>query len=164
MFIVPGLDLTPGAKADAPGFQVPLRHVVRRLQCGIKKAYKGPQVNKEQTKEGQRIGKICWVVKILPALCLTFFNYLSTQGPLPVFCPPVHDLWRTCPGGTWNPGASSGVNWLSSKMSNGLGKPQEKLHMLLGGKCSGRKIELNVQQFGAMDGLDGFASPPHGFE
>jgi hypothetical protein len=33
---------TLGAKADAPGFQVPLRHVVQRLQCGIQKAYKGP--------------------------------------------------------------------------------------------------------------------------
>jgi hypothetical protein len=33
---------TPGEKADAPGFQVPPRHVVRRLQCGIQKAYKGP--------------------------------------------------------------------------------------------------------------------------
>ncbi|KAJ7336721.1 hypothetical protein DFH08DRAFT_813045 [Mycena albidolilacea] len=76
--------MTPGAKADAPGFQV----------------------NKEQTKEGQRTGKICWVVKILPALCLTFVNSLSTQGPLSVFGPPVHNLRRTCPGGTWNPGAS----------------------------------------------------------
>jgi hypothetical protein len=44
--------------------------------------------------------------EILPALCLTFVNSLSIQGPLLVFCPPVHDLQRTCPGGTWNPGAS----------------------------------------------------------
>jgi hypothetical protein len=34
--------VTPGAKASAPGFQVPPRHVFRRPQCGIQKAYKGP--------------------------------------------------------------------------------------------------------------------------
>jgi hypothetical protein len=34
--------LSLGAKADAPGFQVPPRHVVRRLKFGIQKAYKGP--------------------------------------------------------------------------------------------------------------------------
>jgi hypothetical protein len=49
-------------------------------------------------------------------------------------------------------------------MLNNLGKPQEKLHKSLGDKCSGRKMELNVQQFGAMDGLDGFDSCPHRFE
>jgi hypothetical protein len=35
-----------------------------------------------------------------------------------------------------------------------LGKPQEKLHKSLEDKGSGREIELNVQQFGTMDGLD----------
>jgi hypothetical protein len=49
-------------------------------------------------------------------------------------------------------------------MSNNLGKPQGKLHKSLGDKFSSREMELNVQQFGAMDGLDGFASHPHGFE
>jgi hypothetical protein len=39
-------------------------------------------------------------------------------------------------------------------MSNSLGKPQEKLHKSLGDKGSGREIELDVQQFGAMDSLD----------
>jgi hypothetical protein len=39
-------------------------------------------------------------------------------------------------------------------MSNDLGKPQEKLHKSLGDKGSGWEMELNVQQFGAMDGLD----------
>jgi hypothetical protein len=35
-------------------------------------------------------------------------------------------------------------------MSNNLGKPQEKLHKSLGDKGSGREMELDVQQFGAM--------------
>jgi hypothetical protein len=35
-------NITPEAKADTPGFQVPPRHVVRTRQCGIQKAYRGP--------------------------------------------------------------------------------------------------------------------------
>ncbi|KAJ7853268.1 hypothetical protein B0H14DRAFT_2580429 [Mycena olivaceomarginata] len=58
----------------------------------------------------------------------------------------------------------SGVNWLGSTMLNDLGKPQEKLYKSLGDKCLGREMGLNVQQLGTMDGLDGFASCPHGFE
>jgi hypothetical protein len=43
-------------------------------------------------------------------------------------------------------------------MLNNLGKPQEKLQKSREDKCSGREMELDVQQFGAIDGLDGFAS------
>ncbi|KAJ7321983.1 hypothetical protein DFH08DRAFT_818361 [Mycena albidolilacea] len=111
-------------------------------------------VNKEQTKEGQRTGKICSVVKILPALCFAYVDSLSTQGPLLVLCPPAHNLQRTCPGGTWNPGASAfapGVNVRSGSCAHGIWNAifADALNVRRtggGGKNGGVKIGTRAQK------------------